>query len=270
MQRVREPKQANDLLRYERKKRGWSQARLAEVLDIDPSMVSRWEVGERGPASEYQERLCEIFKKNAVELGFIESLQIPCPSPAQPLVSSISSMDTDDALIRINQDTPAQFISPVTLQQEISSETLVLHEIEGDDMKKVTRRKFLEVGLEVGTEIGVASLVVPGILNSSESDRLLWMFEDSSIDKTALSSLKKITDSHWQLVYGGVPKRGLLSSVTGHLQSMEHFLQVSQPTAKHRWQLKYTSTYMTIPRQKVTLRLLLKLRDKPLILPYMP
>jgi len=194
-------------------------------------MVSRWEVGERGPASEYQERLCEIFKKNAVELGFIESLQIPCPSPAQPLVSSISSMDTDDALIRINQDTPAQFISPVTLQQEISSETLVLHEIEGDDMKKVTRRKFLEVGLEVGTEIGVASLVVPGILNSSESDRLLWMFEDSSIDKTALSSLKKITDSHWQLVYGGVPKRGLLSSVTGHLQSMEHFLQVSQPTA---------------------------------------
>jgi len=200
---------------------------LAEILNVDPSMVSRWENGEREPASEYQERLCEIFKKNAIELGFIQPLQMPDPSPAYSHISSISLINTKGASIRLNQDNPAQVISSATLQQEVLSETLVVHEIEGDDMKKVTRRKFLEVGAEVGA----AALVAPSILNSSESDRLLWMLEDSSIDKTALGSLARITDSHWQLVYGGVPKRGLLSGITGHLQSMEHFLQVSQPTA---------------------------------------
>ncbi len=77
MQGARRPKQVNNLLRYEREKRGWSQAKLAEILTVDPTMISRWERGEREPASEYRERLCEIFEKNAIELGFIAPLQVP-------------------------------------------------------------------------------------------------------------------------------------------------------------------------------------------------
>ncbi len=62
----------NHLLRYEREKRGWSQRRVAEQLDTSEDMVSRWERGERTPSPFFQEKLCGLFGKDAVELGFIE------------------------------------------------------------------------------------------------------------------------------------------------------------------------------------------------------
>ena len=66
------PKNTNEILRYERKKRGWSQSRLAELIGADTSMISRWEGGDRKPVQFYQEKLCDLFGKNAVELGLIE------------------------------------------------------------------------------------------------------------------------------------------------------------------------------------------------------
>jgi transcriptional regulator with XRE-family HTH domain len=67
----------NHLLRYEREKRGLSQKRIAEMIDTDTSMVSRWERGERKPEPIYREKLCKLFEKNAEELGFIERQQTP-------------------------------------------------------------------------------------------------------------------------------------------------------------------------------------------------
>jgi len=64
-------KKANNLLRYERENRGWSQSRLAELVGADTSMISRWECGERKPTPYYQEKLCKLFEKNANELGFL-------------------------------------------------------------------------------------------------------------------------------------------------------------------------------------------------------
>src|SRR5512142_3281928 len=72
MQKGRKPKQVNSLLRHEREKRGWSQARLAEVLGADTSMISRWECGERKPEPTYREKLCHLFGKSAAELGLLE------------------------------------------------------------------------------------------------------------------------------------------------------------------------------------------------------
>lgn len=43
----------NHLLRYEREKRGLSQKRIAEMIDTDTSMVSRWERGDRKPEPIY-------------------------------------------------------------------------------------------------------------------------------------------------------------------------------------------------------------------------
>lgn len=65
-------KKPNNLLRYERENRGWSQSRLAELIEADTSMISRWECGERKPTPYYQEQLCQLFAKTAGELGFIE------------------------------------------------------------------------------------------------------------------------------------------------------------------------------------------------------
>ena len=48
-------------LKAERQKRGWSQARLAEQLDIETKTVSRWERGDSLPAAAQREKLCAIF-----------------------------------------------------------------------------------------------------------------------------------------------------------------------------------------------------------------
>ena len=65
-------KKANHQLRLQRKNRGWTQARLAEAIGADTTLISRWECGERNPDISYQEKLCLLFEKNATELGFLE------------------------------------------------------------------------------------------------------------------------------------------------------------------------------------------------------
>lgn len=77
MQQDRKSKQPNNLLRHEREKRGWSQSKLAELIGAaDPTMISRWETGERRPDYSYQEKLCNLFQKDATELGFIKDPNI--------------------------------------------------------------------------------------------------------------------------------------------------------------------------------------------------
>lgn len=47
------------LVRY-RQARGWSQRRLAEALDVDPTTLSRWELGKKAPWGVFRDRLREI------------------------------------------------------------------------------------------------------------------------------------------------------------------------------------------------------------------
>jgi len=61
----------NERLRRERKIRGWSQNYLAGLIGTDPKVVSRWERGIAFPAPGFQRKLCELFVKNALELGFL-------------------------------------------------------------------------------------------------------------------------------------------------------------------------------------------------------
>lgn len=86
-------KKANLLLRFEREKRGRSQRKVAEQLDTSEDMVSRWERGERTPSPFFQEKLCGLFDKNAVELGFIESRLFPT-SQVNLLQSTLENSST--------------------------------------------------------------------------------------------------------------------------------------------------------------------------------
>src|SRR5690242_4149842 len=81
-------KQPNNLLRYEREKKGWSQGRLAELLGADTSMISCWECGDRKPSLFYQEKLCHLFGKDAEALGLIE--QRESTQSAQTPISSLT------------------------------------------------------------------------------------------------------------------------------------------------------------------------------------
>jgi transcriptional regulator with XRE-family HTH domain len=89
----------NVLLRHERQLRGWSQAYLAEQIDVPDYYISRWERGEVLPSPYYQQKLCQVFGKTAEELGMLQTapLSLPLNPPMveqlpfpQPQVESIS------------------------------------------------------------------------------------------------------------------------------------------------------------------------------------
>ena len=44
-----------------RKAKGWTQAQLAEKLNISDKAVSKWEIGEGTPSVEFYPLLAEIF-----------------------------------------------------------------------------------------------------------------------------------------------------------------------------------------------------------------
>jgi transcriptional regulator with XRE-family HTH domain len=69
----------NVLLRHERQLRGWSQAHLAEQIDVPDYYISRWERGEVLPSPYYQQKLCQVFGKTAVELGMLQTAPLALP-----------------------------------------------------------------------------------------------------------------------------------------------------------------------------------------------
>lgn len=64
-------KQPNKHIKRERELRGWSQQTLATHLDTTEQVVCRWENGDHKPNRHFQAQLCQLFGKNAEELGFI-------------------------------------------------------------------------------------------------------------------------------------------------------------------------------------------------------
>ncbi|QBD75051.1 helix-turn-helix domain-containing protein [Ktedonosporobacter rubrisoli] len=62
---------SSEHLKNERLQRGWSQARLAELIGTDAGNVSRWERGFSSPSPYFRERLCQLYDKSARDLGFL-------------------------------------------------------------------------------------------------------------------------------------------------------------------------------------------------------
>lgn len=69
---MRRDKYPNDLLRYQRELRGWSQQKVAELLGTNVETVSRWECGSSKPTPFFREKLCTLFEVSAEELGFMK------------------------------------------------------------------------------------------------------------------------------------------------------------------------------------------------------
>ena len=59
------------ILKHERQLRGWSQADVAARVGSDPKSVSRWERSLAFPSPYFQQRLVDLFGKDAQALGFI-------------------------------------------------------------------------------------------------------------------------------------------------------------------------------------------------------
>lgn len=79
----------NQRLRRERELRGWSQSRVAQELGTDPATVSRWERGLSFPYPFFRERLCELFGKNAEELGLVQETPVIAPVEESPVLPAL-------------------------------------------------------------------------------------------------------------------------------------------------------------------------------------
>src|ERR1700756_3155988 len=76
-------------LKVERELRGWSQAKVAEALNTTVRTISRWEQGQALPYPFYRERLCELFGKDARQLGLLPDHEDEePPPPEEPVLSS--------------------------------------------------------------------------------------------------------------------------------------------------------------------------------------
>ena len=65
------PTKPNYQLKAEREKHGWSQARVAEMIGTTSINVSRWERGSTSTSPFFREKLCNLFEKNALDLGLL-------------------------------------------------------------------------------------------------------------------------------------------------------------------------------------------------------
>lgn len=120
-------------LKYERERRGWSLAYVATQVNCpDPHMIGRWERGVISPSPRYRQALCELFGKDAEELGFLSkelgtprgrtSLQpVPKPGEGPVVVHQHSSLHLvgGDATSGDRASLPAQLTSFVGREQEI-------------------------------------------------------------------------------------------------------------------------------------------------------
>lgn len=72
-------------LKVERELRGWSQAKVAEAVGTNVRTVIRWEQGQSVPYPYHRELLCELFGKNARDLGLLEEVAAETSRDAQPV-----------------------------------------------------------------------------------------------------------------------------------------------------------------------------------------
>ena len=74
----------NRRLKEERELRGWSQKYVADQIGAECYYISRWERGTTFPSSHYRIQLCQLFNKNAKELGLQQETVLETPQPVYP------------------------------------------------------------------------------------------------------------------------------------------------------------------------------------------
>src|SRR5437016_3233402 len=179
----------NDLLRLQRRLRGWSQSDVAAGLQrlaasegepeagVDAAMVSRWEAGTSRPDPRSAGLLCALFELPAKELGLVHD--------QEPLIESLGAVDDERS-----------------------------------------RRQFVEKVAELlGTTSAPAGFPQPG---SDPLERLLQaLSKRARVDLETVAHLERTTVALENLEPTEVGSRALIGPVTGHLEQISLLLRGS-------------------------------------------
>ncbi len=77
-------------LKLAREQLGWSQAKVAEELQVTSRTIARWEQGQATPYPYYREQLCSLFGKNAHELGLLSEVEEVEDNEKQAIVPAVN------------------------------------------------------------------------------------------------------------------------------------------------------------------------------------
>lgn len=215
-------KQPNTILRYERELRGWSQQRVADLIGTSVEVVSRWERGERKPGRYFQEKLCQLFGKNAAELGLMG-----VPAVLQGEIMQSDAEDTSFAHNTSRQEHHILPQQPQVLFHRLSDSQEEHPSQEGFTSEyEMKRREAMKI---IGA-VGVSSLLTQEVFQPETWERLAHTFtrKSSHIDQTLVNGLKKTVESYWLLRFlGSVTFPDLLQCAVGHLHLVLQLLQSS-------------------------------------------
>src|SRR6202790_5172137 len=165
----------NVLLKRERVRHNWSQMDLAEKVEASVPSIGRWERGETFPDPIYRQRLCQLFGKSPIELGFYEddTQQEPVPPVAPmpvevffdatiPPVLPIGSLIGRDQLLgslkeRLCNRKETSSLAALNGLPGVGKTALVVDFVHDEEVKKHFRGGVLWAGL--GPKPSIASLL---------------------------------------------------------------------------------------------------------------
>ncbi len=194
-------KQPNEKLRRERELRGWSQQKVAELIGTSNQAVNRWENGQHKPGRYFQTLLCELFGKNAEELGFMYSLS--------------SSPFSQEIVIHSKQlnEVPTEELNEAKCL--LQTEELQTTDISSVLTKYLERQlaKLLDTLASGSTRLSVREIVKPDGLFIPP----LWNLLNAETPQMSLVDylLESISKHHWILLLGeaGQGKTTILKQV---------------------------------------------------------
>jgi transcriptional regulator with XRE-family HTH domain/energy-coupling factor transporter ATP-binding protein EcfA2 len=94
------------ILKKERKRRGWSQAYVAEKLGTDFRVVSRWERGLHLPTAYHRPALCALFNMSAQELRLVDAQEEAAIEIAPIAVQEREVLETSAIVLSDNEQAP--------------------------------------------------------------------------------------------------------------------------------------------------------------------
>jgi len=244
-------KKPNKKLQRERELYGWSQARIAEKLGTTIKRISMWECGDATPDRYYQEKLCDLFGKNAEELGLLSqksgdeddlqensTAQLDISNNAsslpQPIQLFVPNGTLVNVTIQVHQQSPTSSPDEIGTRVRVDGQPYTAAYSSHEDTttrlghEAVDRRDFLRETGRVAVA-GAAFLACHDMLSAELLSRFnRALKKPTTIDGRMLTYLERHTGEYWQDRHSAaLTSSDLFSYAVEHVQKIIVLLEGS-------------------------------------------